>query len=167
MTTDELRQSVERLRALSPKLNEATDNASELIAAVETFLNDDCSIGLPASVVTNRTLDDEQMFTEFFTVSYERWGGKFRIVVELAHGCDPTGEMSIIVNKAWDQCPRDLKLKALQQLPELLNKVADEAEKVIGETSKTTEVISDMLAALRRDRSTQRLVDRITSESSD
>ncbi len=165
MTNDALRQSVERLRALSLKLNEATDKASEVVVLVEAFLNNDCSIGLPASVDVYRYEEDEGV--EQLVVSYERWNGEYQIVVTLSSWFVPTGEGTTHVRKPWAQCPRDLKLKALQKLPELLHKVAEEAEKLIGDTTETTEVISDMLAALVGRRAADRVVDKIMSKSSD
>lgn len=148
MTTESLHQSLERIRALSPKLNEATDQANEVVAAVVTFLNKDCSIGLPASAVVYK-YEDQEDNAELLVVSYERWNGEYQIVVTLSNVCGATCEADIEVRKAWDQCPRDLKLKALRKLPELLHNIAERAEKLIVETTRTAEVIGDMLGALR------------------
>ena len=148
MTNEALHQSVERLRALSPKLNEATDKANEVVAAVVTFLNNDCSIGLPAFVVVYRHEEGDEHVEEL-VVSYERWNGQYQIVVTLTSWFVPVEEANTEVRKPWDQCPRDLKLQALQKLPELLHEIANKAEKLIGDTTTTTEVVGDMLGALR------------------
>ena len=143
-TINEITESMNRLRAISTRLNKASDQASDLVAAVETFLNEDCSIGLPASLVIERKKDEsDDLHTEWLTVSYERWDGRFRIVVELAHGFDPTEEVTIDLKKPWDQCPRDLKLQAFRKLPELLNEIADQAGWAV---TNSEDAVEDMRA---------------------
>jgi hypothetical protein len=48
--TDDLRKSVSILQELSPKLNKLSDQAVDTVKLVEQFLNEQCSLGIKASV---------------------------------------------------------------------------------------------------------------------
>ena len=92
--TKELRDSIEKIRALAPKLNAATDAAQAIVTRVEAFLNDECSIGIPAEVgacfrrdfLTADAVEDSDGNAEDASAPYERWwhlcyervDGKFR-----------------------------------------------------------------------------------------
>src|ERR1700728_1843408 len=75
--TEKLTNSLVSLRTLSSRLNKATDEANEVVQAVEKFLNDECSIGIPLSITTH---EDDDLDAEI-ALGYARCNGRFRIVV--------------------------------------------------------------------------------------
>ena len=113
--------SMGRIRELAPQINAATDEANATVMRVEKFLNDECSVGLPESVVVGKR--DSGM-----SLIYERIDGKYRIGLRLATTCN----VSVI---AWPSCERRHKAWAIVYLPVLLQKIA----KHMGETVEVIE----------------------------
>ena len=155
--------SIAKLRTLSPQLNESTDEANRVVAMVEKFLNDECSIGLPAEVgVSTRTLrveadddDEATTATEYTTLNYARVDGTFRIAVEvgLSHeGADERGmartEWEQTSLTPWASCPRSVKLETFPSLADLLKAICESTEKAIEQTAETSKAVEDILGAL-------------------
>lgn len=117
----DLKAAIATIRELAPQLNDATDNANRVVAEVEAFLADECSLGLPVRIAIN----------DIEWLAYCRVDGKFRIAV--ATGAELT---------PFDQCPRGLKLAACAQLPELLKALALEATRHIEGTRETVSAVA-------------------------
>ena len=157
------KQSIDRLRTLSPKLNKATDEANRVVAMVETFLNDECSIGLASDVVVSQTdvrldADDDtgSFATEYISLSYERVDGTFRIAVKVERdheGVDDNNvrrnELEIVSVTPWASCPRATKLDTFPKLAELLNAICKNTEQAIEQTAETSKAVKGILDALQ------------------
>src|SRR5687767_5355800 len=113
--TEALSDAVQKLRTLSPKLNAATDLATKAVARVEKFLNDECSIGLPAE--TRAWITE----TERVSLAYDRHESKFRILIRYE---DP-GSDEVRREVAWSEAPRGDKLATFAHLAKLLEEVAE------------------------------------------
>ena len=117
-----------RLRTASLRLNEITDKAISAVRQTEQFLNEECSIGLPVSVPASVNSE--------IRLAYSRIGGKYRICIV---GKDENA-------RPWADCPRDEKLKTFNALPNLLEAIAIETEKMVAavreSVEKTTEILS-------------------------
>src|SRR5262245_14975669 len=112
MPSKNLRESLETLRKLTPRINAVTDLAAETVREVESFLSDECSAGIPARVLAE---DYDPSSEAGLFLEYRRVGSRFRIaVVELAE--DGSDEFE----KPWTDCARTLKLKTFRLLPTLL-----------------------------------------------
>lgn len=123
---DDLSVAVERLRTSTQRLNSICDSASQVIREAETFL-EECRIGLPAWILVSSI--DETGEGRYFTqtqLSYQRLGGKFRIVVVVTP-FDATGPEDVLV-RPWSESTRDEKLETLEKLPELLVELAKQVE---------------------------------------
>lgn len=152
--TDELKHAVERLRALSPKLNKTTDDANRTVQTVEKFLVEECSIGLVAQV-------DEPGYmgkSPYYQIGFDRLDGKFRIVVTtvqwfsddqkpVSQNADDADRYTEEV-AAWASCPRAVKLRTLPLLPSLLEKLASEAEQAIETTDEAVNAIHSLIGAI-------------------
>ena len=163
--TENLRKSIETIRNLSPKLNAATDDAHKTVVAVEKFLNEECSVGLPVRVVlpTPMTISafgavdaDDGTTTTF--LAYERLDGKFRIAVrvltfELEKDEEGIYQVNSIESIPWVSAPREQKLKTFNLLPELLKVVASESQRMIDSSSETNETMNQILDAMAINRS--------------
>jgi len=160
--TETLRESIENLRSLSPKLNKATDDANNVVQAVETFLNDECRLGVPAEVLAIEN-DDEHSDT---SLAYARVAGKYRIAVTTRwfkvrdeDGTpftddfgNPEPILMSVETSAWSESPRAMKLKTFKELPTLLEQLAKEAEEAISSTTEASEAVGKILAALNHER---------------
>ena len=148
--TDELKQRVARLRAIAPRLNIATDQASRLVASVERLLVDELHIGLTARCNFNQQdngIDDKgNRIRVMRDLAFGRLGGSFRIHVLVESGTlDADGLWSQTTDKtlvAWPSCDRETKLRAFEKLPTLLDHIINEAERL-------TQLADDTAAKIR------------------
>lgn len=113
---DELRKSVETLSRISQRFNKLTDEANEAVRLAEGFL-DDCSLGMSEFVRVSEE-KDEAGETLYTILRYDRVGGRFRIAVEQGYNPDRR------TFKPWSDWSREIKLKTMPFVPDLLIKIA-------------------------------------------
>lgn len=155
--TEELRKSLERIRDLTPKLNTVTNEASASVQRVEEYLAKH-SVGLPASVwIDGEELPDDCLIRRY--LCYDRVGTKFRIAVEtkLVERASAEGQMLRADDAsresrqdivAWSSCPRDLKLSSIRLLPDLLDEIANEIERVSKEAKPAIAAVKKVAKAM-------------------
>jgi hypothetical protein len=151
--SDELKRRMARLREIAPRLNAATDQASRLVAQVEKFLVEELHVGVSAEVcyeeVPAGTDEDDQVLRLRQSLAFGRSGGSFRIhVVKETVALDDESSVPTTLSQErilWPSCSRETKLKAFEKLPELLDTITEEAER-LAETSETTgATVRDMI----------------------
>ena len=150
--TDELKRRMARLREIAPRLNAATDQASRLVALVEKFLVEELHIGVSAQVgyeeLPAGTDDDNQALRIRHSLAFGRVGGSFRIhVVRETFEVDDGASARTTLGQErmlWPSCTRETKLRAFEKLPELLDKIIEEAER-LARTSEATRVKVDAM----------------------
>ena len=151
--TDELRRRMARLRELAPRLNAATDQASRLVAMVEKFLVEELRIGVSAEVAYEEapagTDDDDRALRTRHSLAFGRGGGSFRIHVlreTIAEGDEASARTVVGQERIlWPSCPREMKLKAFEKLPELLDRIIAEAERLAGASDATRAKVEAMI----------------------
>ncbi|MFH1108734.1 MAG: hypothetical protein V1790_06020 [Planctomycetota bacterium] len=159
--TEELKNHIERIRSLSPKLNEATDQAAAIVDRVEKFLSDECSVGITARVRFTDAVEREaprKGLSETLYLVYERIAGKFRVGVAVEWWGQKAVNFSISFLTperikrevtAWPSVDRETKLAAFEKLPEVLQEIAEKTEKAtasVGAAAKSAEAILKALS---------------------
>ncbi len=152
--TDELKKRMARLRELAPRLNNATDQASRLVAMVDKFLVEELHIGISAestefnSWSTGKDEDDNERVIRQ-TLAFGRVGAGYRIhVVEETVIVDKEGRGQELIGKqatAWPSCGRETKMRAIEKLPELLDKIIQETERLAETAGDTASKIGAMI----------------------
>ncbi len=150
--TDELKRRMARLREIAPRLNAATDQVSKLVAQVEKFLVEELHIGVSAEVFYEElpagTDDDNHALRVRHSLAFGRVGGSFRIHVvrETIDVDDGASARTTLAQERmpWPSCTRETKLKAFEKLPDLLDKIIEEAER-LAQTSEATRVKVDAM----------------------
>jgi len=145
--TDELKRRMAKLREIAPRVNAATDQASKLVALVEKFLVEELRIGVSAEVCYEElpagTDEDNRALRIRHALAFGRSGGSFRIHVvrETVAVDDGASARTTLAQERmlWPSCTRETKLKAFEKLPELLDKIIVEAER-LAQTSEVTRV---------------------------
>jgi hypothetical protein len=145
--TDELKRRMAKLREIAPRLNAATDQASKLVTLVDKFLVEELHIGVSAEVCYEElpagTDDDNHALKIRHSLAFGRGGGSFRIhvVKETVAVDDGASARTTLAQERilWPSCSRETKLKAFEKLPELLDKIIEEAERLT-QTSEATRV---------------------------
>lgn len=133
MTSSDSATPVDSLRYAAQQLNQAADNANEVVRETEEFLGDTCGIGVEKFVKvwadTHRAC----------SLGYARHDGKFRIIVKVD---SRDGEYDLF--KPWLESPRELKLSTVTGLPNLIDEIAEELNAGVALAKKAEEAISEV-----------------------
>jgi hypothetical protein len=152
--TDELKNRMARLRAIAPRLNSATDQTSKLVRMVETFLVDELHIGISAETSEFNSWpagkdEDGNSRTVYQTLAFGRVGAAFRIhVVDEMRIVDDEGGFQGLVSREQTplpSCGRETKLRAVEKLPELLDMIIQETERLAETADETASKIGAMI----------------------
>ena len=138
---DSLSDSVGKLRQSSARLNRLTDEAGATVKEVEDFLNDECSIGIPAHICVQSS---PEPYEDSQYLEYRRFAGRFRIAVVWCPSAAPERETV----KPWSDCARDEKLQTIGMLPDLLSEIAKNIDERIVEAEETMNSVSQVLQNL-------------------
>jgi len=135
---NDLRQAVNKLRALAPQLNNAVDEANRVVAVVERFLAQECHLGVEADIPV--TYNDKGKAT--LLLKYGPVEGSYRIALTHSDG------ESRFVTHPWANCDRSEKLTSFAVLPRLLMAVAKAVETQIASTTATVTTVTQIMSAL-------------------
>jgi hypothetical protein len=157
--TKELREKVAALRAVAPKLNAATEEVGAIVKAVEAMLTVELNLSINAEAQpfdqADRNDAEGRPIRTASCLAYGRVDGKYRIYVSTETGeLDGDGGWLRTVDRSetpWSSCPRDIKLRSFVSLPELLGRIADEAERLATSATKAAGTVRDLLVAMGRD----------------
>ena len=135
---DDLQKAVAKLRALSPRLNSAVDQAQRVVQQIENFLADECEVAVQAEVPV--VYNDKGVAVTL--LRYGRVEGKFRIAITNTDGD------SHFISRAWTDCDRNEKLASFSALPKLLIQITKAVESQISSTTTTSNTVSQLISAL-------------------
>lgn len=135
---EDLQLAVAKLRALSPKLNSAVDQAQRVVLQIEHFLAHECQVAIQAEVPV--AYNDKGIAIQL--LRYGRVEGKFRVALVNTDGD------SRFVSRAWTECDRSEKLASFAVLPKLVLAVTKAVEDQINATTKTSKTVGTLMAAL-------------------
>lgn len=138
--------SVEKLRKSVSELNKISNEAANLVASVEQFLNKECSVGIDASVLVSSEpiCDDPGAPNEDTYIGYHRHLGKYRITVSTCFDGEPG------TSKPWSEWNREVKLETIKKLPELILEIADRVDQHIKNAKAENDKVSELLKALQQ-----------------
>jgi len=143
MTDDVLRPRLDRLHALAKNLNAVSDEISKVVLGVEAHLSETLRIGVTASVLIEKDEDPSETICHYRRLNYGRYGSKFRLFVTVTTSCD--GSRDSYEETLWANCPRDMKLLSFQKLPDLLDALAVEMERLLEQVDVGYEAIQAMI----------------------
>ena len=135
---DDLQQAVAKLRALSPKLNSAADQAHRVVMQIEQFLAQECQVPVQAEVPV--VYNDKGVVVTL--MRYGRIDGKFRIALTNTDGD------ARFITRAWADCDRSEKLASFPALPRLLMALTKSVEAQIASTNATANTVNQIVSAL-------------------
>jgi hypothetical protein len=138
---DDLQQAVAKLRALSPKLNSAADQAYRVVVQIENFLANECQVAVQAEVPV--IYNDKGVAVTL--MRYGRVDGKFRIALTNTDGD------ARFITRGWTDCDRSEKLASFPALPRLVMAVTKAVEAQIASTTATANTVNQIISALGSD----------------
>ena len=154
--TAQLRDSIQKLRALSPRFNAAAEEASTTVKLVEQFLADECKAGITTDVTVwtkmppDESCRDVNDFEGMF-LGYGRVGGKYRITVQMnVSAWDDALDRETIARSVtpWTDCSRGEKLESFGSITELLDQIALMMETGIKAAAETSSAVQSIMTAL-------------------
>lgn len=144
--SDSLSKSLSKLRHSANRLNQLSDQTNKTIREVEKFLNEECSIGIYASVYVQVQEPCENVPFGFFTsLAYCRVGQRYRIAIVSGPA---TGDPDAEEVKPWSDASRDEKLNTIKKLPELIAEIGKRLDEKIGDAEKGLTDLSEVLLGL-------------------
>ena len=139
--TGDLSKQLHALQKSTDDLNALTDRANEIVRRVEVFLREKCRVGGQASVAVDSLTQDHSHdggpIIEPY-LDYERYKGDFRILVSTFI------DNELHDSKPWSECSREVKLKALDALPELIGKLHEMVNSQLQETRAKIDHLDSM-----------------------
>jgi ABC-type transporter Mla subunit MlaD len=140
--TGVLKQAMDQLRSVSRQLNEATDEATRLIVRVERFLDQECSLGIPAGVILSET-QQEGGPRKRVELKYGRLDRSFGLSITTK-----TLVGDVVVDRTavpLAQAPREERLRAVAELPTLLTKLAQKATDLATKAQASSQAVSRVI----------------------
>jgi hypothetical protein len=153
--TNELLRRLAALRGINPRLNSVTDQVSEIVKSVEKTLVEELKIGIDASQWFLTEFGGEGGTSREHYLAFNRVGSAgFRIhvaIVTVRDTSEETGKAGTQekLNEErilWTSCSRELKLKAFEKLPDLLDSIIAGAESLMQTADSAATKINLMLA---------------------
>jgi hypothetical protein len=152
--TNELLRRISALRGINPRLNSVTDQVTEIVTTVEKTLVEELKIGIDASQWFMTEFGGEEGTALEHYLAFNRVGSAgFRIhvaIVTVRDTSEETGKTGTQekLNEErilWTSCSRELKLKAFEKLPDLLDSIIAGAEGLLQTADVTATKIKQML----------------------
>ncbi len=143
---------------MTKHLNTAVAEANAIVQAVDHLLGEELGIGISAAsraFDSQRAIGDddrERLVTSH--LAYGRVSGKNRLYVLTAtldknEWKEPYTQIIAEERTPWAACSREVKLQSFAMLPELLGSLASRVEEVAIQTTKTVEMVRELLDAIR------------------
>lgn len=131
-----------RLQSLSESLNKESDSLNESIKAFEAKL---ASLRLGVTAWVNPPLEkqviDEKHGVEFSTsLGYSKATGNWCLTIAYQNDFEEEGNYIPL-----SQAPRDIRMKAVRQLPKLLKAIESAAAEAVKEVEETRKIMRDII----------------------
>ncbi len=152
--TNELKRRIAALRGINPRLNSVTDQVTEIMRSVEKTLVEELKIGIDASELFLTELGGEKGTTLEHYLSFNRVGSAgYRIHVAILTVRDTSSETGLAGSSErlneervlWTSCSREMKLRAFEKLPDLLDRIIQNAEGLLRTADETAAKIKEMV----------------------
>lgn len=136
--TDELQQTFEKLRALAPKLNSATDEADRLVHRVDHFLAEECRAAVQCEVPVRYNEKGKPIVL----LRYAHLNGRYCVCLTYTDG------ESRFVTRGWSECDRADKLAAFPLVPKLVTAVSKAVENQLSAATGVSETMDDLITLM-------------------
>jgi|SRR5579862_4721336 len=131
--------SFDQLSAIAQSLNQATNELTRVVGALDESLQR-LSVGIVVWVHVQTWSEEDSPFYEAEQVGYAKVNGLWGIAIRKVAGREDTDDPDEVRN-IWlfNDAPRDLRLRAIEKLPQVVDELAKAA-------AKTTEIVNKKLS---------------------
>jgi hypothetical protein len=136
-----LHSSYEKLASSALSLNAATDELTKIGASFDAALKR-LNLGIESWVQISEGSDELGTKSYYSQLGYSKIGGKWGIALRNVECDEQSGEETVLKEWLFADAPRDLRVLAVNRLPELIERLQEEAQ-------DTTEFINATLEQAR------------------
>lgn len=134
--------SVSKLASVSQSINHASNQLSAQLTEIEKALN---SYGLGVSAWVNLSIAEDSDTPQVHQLGYSKHDGKWCLLLANYRAQEPEKTRQ---QKPLLESPREIRLLAVQTMPELVNKLVDAAEKCAQKTAERAVAARAIAASL-------------------
>lgn len=147
--SERLSDQIAQLRAITPRLHAVTDEAARIVRIVETFLGEECKLGLAAHCDFDEVDDQRGAPIACKRLEYGRIDGQFRLIIaEIDIDVEAYEERTYLSRTAWVNCTREMKLRSIEYIPNLLAAINQKVKSTIKQTEEATVKVNALLQDL-------------------
>lgn len=128
-TPPDLSKSFPRLAAAAARLNKASDELSKAIAPIEAVLKK-LNLGISKWYMYAGHGPDHEGYFWSSEIGYAKVGGKWCIALAERSGYAHTPESESDTEWAFNDAPRQLRIRAVKEIPNLIEALIEEADKI-------------------------------------
>jgi hypothetical protein len=150
--TNKLHEGLDTLRAIAPALNAVADEANRMVKDVEKILVEVTGSGISAGAEFERKRCEDDDFEEYEirrVLSFGRICQRHCIFVRSTHyakeSSDQFTEEKGSIDKRWSQCDRETRLRAFDVLPDLIQAIVREAQRLKEVGEKTAAKVKELM----------------------
>lgn len=135
-----------RLQSLSESLNKESDSLNESIKAFEAKLAS-LRLGVNAWVVPplEKEVDEKHGVESTTSLGYSKATGNWCLTIAYENDIDPESTQF----SSLSQAPRDIRMKAVRQLPRLLKAIESAAAEAVKEVEEARKIMKDIIDGAR------------------
>jgi hypothetical protein len=143
-----VQKSYKILSAVATDLNKSSDRLGESLAALDAALRK-LNLGVSTWVHFHEWHSEDRYSYYFEEIGYVKIGGKWGIAIRTVDG-DENHDTDKVDAWSFNEAPRALRVRAIAKVPELLDKLIQDASVMITTINEQVEMV-DLLAAAMTD----------------
>lgn len=146
--TANIQKHFQNLTLVAPVLNKASDELNRSVAALDEALRK-LNIGLTVWVTfRNRGVEDEEFDSD--QIGYSKLEGKWGIAIRRVWGNYNTERFGDEGPWFFNDSPRELRLLAVDQIPQLIEALSNEALKTTEKVQEKTKQVRELATAIEQ-----------------
>ena len=143
----DLSLSFQRLEESAKRLNKASDELSKAIGPIETVFKK-LNLGIAKWHIFYGPFSDQDGDYHQTEIGYAKIGGKWCIALAEESGNVNDPEYGSRTSWAFNDAPRQLRIRSVKEIPKLLEALVDEADKVTSELEVETKRAQEVAETL-------------------
>jgi hypothetical protein len=144
---DRVKKSFSALSSVASTLNASSDKLSSNIATLEAELKK-LSLGVSSSVISDDRDPHGMPHYDFDRLLYSKINGKWGFAIECATGDERADTWDSHEIWPFNEAPRGKRVRAVDSIPALLDKLAKDAAKMVEEVDERCETVARITEAI-------------------
>ena len=139
--------SLKELTGAAQTLNAVSNELTKQVSATESALSK-LNLGIKAHVVVYSSSNMDGDVTKYLRLAYGKFGGKWGFIIEQFTDNINWDEYTDFESWAFNDAPRELRIDAVEKIPELLEALVKKAGETVAKMTQKTEYTKELAARL-------------------